>query len=220
MKQKIITAFFALLLLSGIAKAQTATGTITGTISVPHSVSNIESAPTSITVPNAGAYQAILTVTYNNPTTAATVGNVYIKVNGVIFPANSTTITLAGGSTGTFSIPVSLVIATSGANSILFSVENGITSPSLGSITYGPVRVDFYNDATAAATQALVTQQTADLATLTTAVTNLTNTSATQSAALTDLQTRLASLQSTISGLNLNSSAAQLTSIQASLQSL
>jgi hypothetical protein len=220
MKQKLFTAFFAFLIITGISKAQTASGTITGTISVPHSVNNIESAASTISITNAGAYQAVLTISYNNTSgLTATTNNIYLKVNSVVFSASAPSITLPAG-TGSFKVAVALVIANAGNNSFIYSVASNIASPSTGSVTYGPVTVDLFNDATAAATQALVTQQTADIAALTTAVNTLTTTATTQSADIASLKTSLASLSSQLAGINTNSSASQLTQLQASINAL
>jgi hypothetical protein len=222
MKQKLFTAFFAFLMIAGIAQAQQFTGTITGTTTQTHAATANTSAVTTISITNQGAYTVICTVSINN-TSGLTAGlnefNLY--VNGVLFPASigNQSPALTTG-VQTLKIAVPLVIATTGNNSFQFSASNNIASPSTGSVTYGPVLCEFYTDASAQATQALITQQAADIAALTTAVTNLTNTSTTQSAALTDLQTRMASLQSQLAGINTNSSATQLTAIQSQLNQM
>ena len=222
MKQKLFTAFFAIAMFAGIAQAQQFTGTITGTTTQTHSQTANISAVTTISIANQGAYTVICSVTINNTSgLSANLNEFNLYVNGVLFPGSigNQSPALTTG-VQTLKIAVPLVIASTGNNSFQFSASNNISTPSTGSVTYGTVLCEFYTDASALATQSLITALTTQVNSLTTAVNALTTANTAQDTNIAGLNTKLDSLQSSLAGINTNSSAAQLTALQKSVNSL
>lgn len=215
MKQKLFTAFFAFLMIAGIAQAQQATGTIAGTVTNNGLGQNLTSGTGTIAVTDEGAYNVVVTIPITSP--SFTFANIFLDLNGVTFPAsiNAGGLTPDGGATQV-KVGIPVVIAASGNN----TAQLRFVSSTNGSSTWGPFTLDFYTDASAKATQDLITALTTQVSSLTTAVNSLTTQNTAQDANIASLNTKLDSLSSQLAGINTNSSATQLEALQKSVNSL